>query len=97
MSIRPIRDKILVRPIPVQEVSKGGIIIPETVKDAPVQGEVIAVGEGILNRDAELVPLVVLAGDRILYKRNGQTITEIEQDGESYLIMAEFDVLAVIE
>lgn len=97
MSIRPIRDKILVKPVPVQEVSKGGIIIPETVKDAPVQGDVIAVGEGILNRDGELVPLVVSTGNRILYKRNGQTITEIEQDGETYLIMAEFDVLGVIE
>lgn len=97
MSIRPIRDKILVKPIPVQEMSKGGIIIPETVKDAPVQGNVIAVGEGILNRDGELVPLVVSTGDRILYKRNGQTITEIEQEGETYLIMAEFDVLGIIE
>lgn len=97
MSIRPIRDKILVKPIPVQEMSKGGIIIPETVKDAPVQGNVIAVGEGILNRDGELVPLVVSTGDRILYKRNGQTITEIEQEGETYLIMAEFDVLGILE
>jgi chaperonin GroES len=97
MNIRPIRDKILVKPIPVQETSKGGIIIPETVMDAPVQGDVVAVGEGILNRDGELVPLVVSAGNKILYKKNGQTITEIEQDGESYLIMAEFDVLGIIE
>jgi len=97
MNIRPIRDKILVKPIPIQEMSKGGIIIPETVKDAPVEGDVISVGGGIINRDGELVPLVVSAGDRILYKKNGQTITEIEQDGETYLIMAEFDVLGIIQ
>jgi len=97
MSIKPIRDKILVKPLPVEETSRGGIIIPETVKDAPVQGDVIAVGEGILNRDGEVVPLVISAGNRVLYKRNGQTITEIEQDGETYLIMAEFDVLGIIE
>lgn len=96
MNIKPLRDKILVQPKPVEEVSKGGIIIPETAKDAPVEGTVLAVGSGIINRDGELIPLDVSVGDSVLYKKTGQTITEIEQNGDRYLIMSEFDILAVI-
>ena len=96
MNIKPQRDKILVQPKPVEEVSKGGIIIPETAKDAPVEGTVLAVGSGIINRDGELIPLDVSVGDSVLYKKTGQTITEIEQNGDRYLIMSEFDILAVI-
>lgn len=97
MNIRPLRDKVVVKPRPIEEVSRGGIIIPETVKDAPVEGTVIAVGDGILNRDGHVVPLVVSVGDNVLYKKNGQTITEIEQGDEKFLIMTEFDILAVVE
>jgi chaperonin GroES len=96
MNIKPLRDKILVQPKPVDEVSKGGIIIPETAKDSPVEGTVLAVGSGIINRDGELIPLDVSVGDSVLYKKTGQTITEIEQNGDKYLIMSEFDILAVI-
>jgi chaperonin GroES len=96
MNIKPLRDKILVQPKPVEEVSKGGIIIPETAKDSPVEGTVLAVGSGIINRDGELIPLDVSVGDSVLYKKTGQTITEIEQNGDKYLIMSEFDILAVI-
>lgn len=96
MTIRPIRDKILVQPKPVDEVSKGGIIIPETAKDAPVEGTVIAVGSGILNRDGNIIPLDVSTGDRILYRKNN-TATEIETDGEKFLIMSEIEVLAVLD
>ena len=96
MNIRPLRDKVLVRPLPVEEVSKGGIIIPETAKDAPVEGTVIAVGDGILNREGHVIPLAVSVGNSVLYKKNGQTITEIEKDGEKYLIMTEFDILAIL-
>jgi chaperonin GroES len=96
MNIKPLRDKILVQAKPVEEVSKGGIIIPETAKDAPVEGTVLAVGSGIINREGELIPLDVSVGDSILYKKNGSTITEIEQRGEKYLIMSEYDVLAVV-
>jgi len=96
MTIRPIRDKILVQPKPVDEVSKGGIIIPETAKDAPVEGTVIAVGGGILNRDGNVIPLEVSAGDRILYRKNNNA-TEIETDGEKFLIMSEVEVLAVLD
>lgn len=97
MNIRPLRDKVVVKPRPVEEMSKGGIIIPETAKDAPVEGTVVAVGSGILNRDGNTIPLEVKVGDNILYKKNTQTATEIETDGEKYLIMSEIDILSVIE
>jgi chaperonin GroES len=96
MTVKPLRDKILVKPKPVEEVSAGGIIIPETAKDVPVEGTILAVGSGILTRDGDHIPLDVSVGDSILYKKNGTTITEIEQGGEKYLIMSEYDVLAVI-
>ena len=95
MNVKPLRDKILVKPRPVQEVSAGGIIIPETAKDAPVEGTVIAVGSGILNREGIVVPLEVNVDDRVLFKKNNNA-TEIETDGEKYLIMSEIDVLAVV-
>lgn len=96
MNVKPLRDKILVKPKPVEEVSAGGIIIPETAKDVPVEGTILAVGSGILTRDGDHIPLDVSVGDNILYKKNGTTITEIEQGGEKYLIMSEYDILAVI-
>lgn len=95
MNIRPLRDKIVVKPEPIEDVTKGGIIIPETAKDAPVQGEVIAVGSGILNRDGFSVPLEVQVGDGVLYKKNNMG-TEIEHEGQKYLILSEIDILAVV-
>ena len=96
MDIRPLRDKVVIKPLPVEEMSKGGIIIPETVKDAPVEGTVVAVGSGILNRDGNVIPLEVNVGDNILYRKNAQTVTEIEVDGDKYLIMSEIDILSVV-
>lgn len=96
MNIRPLRDKVIVKPRPVEEMSKGGIIIPETAKDAPVEGTVVAVGSGILNRDGNVIPLEVNVGDSILYRKNAQTVTEIEVDGDKYLIMSEIDILSVV-
>jgi chaperonin GroES len=97
MNIKPLRDKVVVKPRPVEEMSKGGIIIPETVKDVPVEGTIVAVGNGILTRDGNIIPLDVKVGDKILYKKNGQTVTEIEVDGDMYLIMSEMDILSVVE
>ena len=97
MNIKPLRDKVVVEPRPVEEMSKGGIIIPETAKDVPVEGIVVAVGSGILNRDGNIIPLEVKVGDKILYKKNGQTTTEIEVDGDKFLIMSEIDILSVVE
>jgi chaperonin GroES len=97
MNIKPLRDKVVVEPRPVEEVSKGGIIIPDSAKDAPVEGTVVAVGSGILNRDGNIIPLEVKVGDKILYKKNGQTTTEIEVGGDKFLIMSEIDILSVVE
>lgn len=95
MIIKPIRDKIIVKPAPVEDVSKGGIIIPETAKDAPTRGEVVAVGSGMLSADGTVVPLEISVGSQVVYRKN--TATEIEVDGEKYILLREMDILAVLE
>jgi chaperonin GroES len=95
MNIRPLYDRIVVKRIEESETVKGGIIIPDTAKEKPQEGEVVAVGKGKRNDDGKLIPLDVKAGDRILFgKYSG---SEIKQDGEEYLIMREDEVLGVIE
>jgi chaperonin GroES len=95
MKIRPLYDRIVVKRIEEQESVKGGIIIPDTAKEKPQEGEVVAVGKGKRLEDGRVVPLDVQAGDRILFgKYSG---SEIKVDGEEFLIMREDDVLGVIE
>jgi chaperonin GroES len=95
MNVRPLHDRIIVQRLEEGEQHIGGIIIPDTAKEKPQQGKVIAAGNGKAKDDGKLVPLDVKAGDRILFgKYAGQ---EIKLDGEEYLIMKEDDVLAVIE
>lgn len=95
MKIRPLYDRIVVKRIEEQETAKGGIIIPDTAKEKPQEGEVMAVGKGKRLEDGKLAPLDVQAGDRILFgKYSG---SEIKVDGEELLIMREEDVLGVIE
>ena len=95
MNIRPLHDRIIVHRLDEGEQTIGGIIIPDTAKEKPQQGTVIAVGNGKANDDGKRVPLDVKAGDRILFgKYAGQ---EIKLDGQEYFIMKEDDVLAVIE
>ena len=95
MTFRPLHDRILVRRIEAEEKTRGGIIIPDTAKEKPMEGEVIAVGSGARDETGKLVPLDVKAGDRILFgKWSG---TEIKLDGEDLLIMKESDVMGVIE
>ena len=95
MTVRPIHDRIIVQRIDEGEQKVGGIIIPDTAKEKPQQGTVIAVGNGKTNDNGKRIPLDVKAGDRILFgKYSGQ---EIKLDGQEYLIMKEDDVLAVIE
>ena len=95
MEFRPLQDRVLVRRIEEEEKTKGGIIIPDTAKEKPMEGEVVAVGPGARDEKGELVPLDLKAGDRILFgKWSG---TEAKIDGEELLIMKESDVLGVIE
>jgi chaperonin GroES len=95
MTFRPLHDRILVRRVEADEKTAGGIIIPDTAKEKPQEGEVIAVGPGARDEAGKLVPLDVKAGDRILFgKWSG---TEIKLDGEDLLIMKESDVMGVIE
>ena len=95
MKVRPLHDRILVERLEEKEIKRGGIIIPDTAKEKPQQGTVIAAGNGKVKDDGKRIPLDVKAGDRILFgKYSGQ---EIKLDGEEYLIVKEDEVLAVIE
>ena len=94
MNFRPLHDRVVVKRVEQEEKTKGGIIIPDTAKEKPQEGEVIAVGPGGRNEDGELIPLDVKAGDRVLFgKWSG---TEVKIDGEDLLIMKESDLLGVI-
>lgn len=95
MKIRPLDDRVMVKPIEPAEVKKGGIIIPDTAKERPMHGEVKAVGTGHRMEDGKVSPMTVKVGDKILYgKYSG---TEISVDGEDLLIMRESDVMAIVE
>ena len=95
MQFRPLHDRVLVRRIEADEKTAGGIIIPDTAKEKPQEGEIVAAGPGGRNEKGELVPLELKPGDRILFgKWSG---TEVKIDGEDLLIMKESDVLGVIE
>ena len=94
MNIQPLADRVVVKPVEEQEVSKSGIIIPDTAKEKPMEGEIIEVGTGRLTDDGKKVDLEVKKGDRILYgKYSG---TEISIDVDEYLIMRESDIFAVV-
>ena len=95
MDIRPLHDRVIIQRLEEGEQKIGGIIIPDTAKEKPQQGKVIAVGNGKLNDDGERVPLDVKAGDLILFGK--YTSQEVKLDGEEYLIMREDEVLAVID
>ena len=95
MKIRPLHDRIIVKRMEEQEVKKGGIIIPDSAKEKPQEGKVIAVGNGKVADDGKKIPLDVKAGDKILFgKYSG---SEVKVEDEEYLIMREEDVLAIIE
>jgi chaperonin GroES len=95
MKIKPLADRVVVEPLEEEEVKKGKIIIPDTAKEKPQQGKVIAVGPGKISEDGKRIPLEVKEGDTILFgKYSG---TEIEIENKKYLILDERDILAVIE
>ncbi len=94
-NFRPLHDRVVVRRITAEEKTAGGIIIPDTAKEKPMEGEVIAAGAGARNEAGQLVPLDVKAGDRVLFgKWSG---TEVKLDGEELLIMKESDIMGIIE
>jgi chaperonin GroES len=95
MKIRPLHDHILVKRVKEEEKTKGGIIIPDTAKEKPQEGKVVAVGKGKILEDGKLVPLDVKKGDRILFSKYSGN--EVKIEGEEHLILREDDILGVIE
>jgi chaperonin GroES len=94
MQVRPLHDRVLVKRLAEEEKSKGGIIIPDTAKEKPIQGEIIAVGQGRVNEEGKLRPLDVKKGDRVLFGKYAGT--EIKIEGDEYLMMREEDILGVL-
>jgi len=95
MKVRPLNDRILVKRLEEEEMTKGGIIIPDSAKEKPAEGEVIAVGKGKINDKGDRIKLDVKIGDRVLFSKYGGT--DVKIDGVDHLIMREDDILAVVE
>ncbi|MHB0912841.1 MAG: co-chaperone GroES [Armatimonadota bacterium] len=93
--LKPLGDRIVVKPTAAEEVTKGGIVLPDTAKERPQEGEVIAVGSGKTLDTGTLVPMEVKVGDKIIYSKYGGT--QVKIDGEEYVILRQDDVLSVIE
>ena len=95
MGFRPLHDRVLIRRVEAEEKTSGGIIIPDTAKEKPMEGEVVAVGPGARGEDGKIQPLDVKAGDRVLFgKWSG---TEVKLDGEDLIIMKESDIMGVLD
>ena len=95
LKLRPLGDRVWIEPIEQEETTASGIILPETAKERPQEGKVLAVGPGVRNDKGERRPLDVKVGDRVLFAKYAGT--EIKQDGTKYLIMRESDILAIVE
>ncbi len=95
MKIRPLQDRVIVKRLEEEQKTKGGIIIPDTAKEKPIEGEIIAVGKGKKTEDGKLIPLDVKPGDKVLFSKYGGT--EVKIEGVEYLIMREDDIMGVIE
>ena len=94
MSFRPLHDRVLVRRVEAEEKTAGGIIIPDSAKEKPAEGEIVAIGDGARDEDGDRIPLDVKVGDRVLFgKWSG---TEVKIDGQDYLIVKESEVLAIL-
>ena len=94
INVKPLSDRVLVKPLEEKEVKKGGIIIPDSAKEKPQEGEVVALGTGKLDEQGKKVDFTVKKGDRVLISKYGGT--EIKIDGDSYLIMREDDILGIL-
>ncbi|MCG8688309.1 MAG: co-chaperone GroES [Desulfobacterales bacterium] len=95
MSFRPLSDRIMVERVEEDEKTKGGIIIPDTAKEKPAEGKVVATGNGRMGEDGKLLPMDVKVGDRVLFSKYGGT--EVKIDGIDYLIMRQDDVLGIVD
>jgi len=96
VNLKPLADRIVVKPLEAEQVTKGGIVLPDTVKEKPQEGEVVAVGNGKVLESGTVQPMSVKKGDRVLYgKYSGTEITT--KEGQQYLIMREEDVLAIVD
>jgi chaperonin GroES len=95
MKVKPLHDQVIVQRLEEEEKTKGGIIIPDTAKEKPIEGKVIAVGAGRIKKDGTKMPLEVKKGNRVLYAKYAGT--EVKIDGEEYLMMKEDDIFAIIE
>ena len=95
MEIRPLGDRVVIKPLEEKEVKKGGIIIPDTAKEKPQEGEVVAVGPGRTMDDGEKIAMEVKVKDHVLYEKYGGT--EVKVDGEEYLIMRQDSILGILE
>jgi len=95
MNVQPLADRVIVKPMEAEEVTKGGIILPDTAKEKPIEGTIVAVGSGKITDDGKTIALTVKVGDKVLYgKYSG---TEITIEGDEYLIMRESDIFAIIK
>ncbi|WP_459876577.1 MULTISPECIES: co-chaperone GroES [Desulfothermus] len=95
MKLKPLHDRVLVKRLEEEEKTKGGIIIPDTAKEKPIKGEVIAVGPGRLTDDGKRIEMSVKVGDKVMFSKYAGT--EVKIEGEEYLIMREDDIVAIIE
>ena len=95
VNIKPLGDRVLVQALEEKEVKKGGIIIPDTAKEKPQEGKIVAVGTGKRDDDGKLIPFTVKKGDKVLISKYGGT--EVKVDGETYLIIREDDILGIID
>jgi len=95
MAYRPLHDRVIVKRLEEDEKSAGGIIIPDTAKEKPQQGKVIAVGAGVVLKDGKIMPLEVKPGDRVIFSKYGGT--EVKFGDEDYLVMREDDILGILE
>ncbi|VBB46585.1 co-chaperone GroES [Desulfatiglans anilini] len=95
MNVRPLHDRVIVKRVEGEEMTKGGIIIPDTAKEKPIEGVVVAVGNGKILENGTKMPLEVKAGDRILFGKYAGT--EIKIEGEEHLIMREDDIIAIVQ
>lgn len=97
LKLKPLHDRVLVKPLEKEEVTRGGIVLPDTAKEKPQEGEVIAVGPGKMDDDGKTIPMSVKPGDRVIYAKYAGTEIEIEGEEKKWLILKETDILAVVE